>query len=168
MTDGAVGEIGGQGAITGGKGGAPQGALQGGVGPGASGHGAAGSSVPRPRAIEALGGVACALCAAGDAHSLLGSADGAAVYAFGGAAHGGRAAVPALVPESDLPADGAPVVALAAGGKHSVALRADGRVHGWGDASWGQAAFGDGGGGVRSVIAGWRHTVLVLHQSAAR
>lgn len=131
-----------------------------GVSPGSSGHGS-GSWLPRPRAIEALGGVVCALCAAGDAHSLLGSADGAAVYAFGAE----TGAVPTLVPDEDLPEEGAPVVALAAGGRHSVALRADGRVCGWGGAQWGEVAFG-GVNGVRCIIAGWRHTVLVLHNTS--
>lgn len=121
-----------------------------------------GSFVPHPRLIEALGGIACSTCAAGDAHSLVGSADGASVFEFGGGGGGGDR--PALVPDIDhLP--GA-VVALAAGGRHSVALDAEGRVQCWGgeEGDWGQRRVGvaDERARVGAVVAGWRHTVLVM------
>ena len=149
-----------------------------GVAPG-QGGGKSGSRVPRPRLVEALGGIDCVMCAAGDAHSLVASAD--AVFSFGG----GRAE-PALVPERDLPLgdDGEStvvVVQLAAGGKHSVALTSDGRVHVWGVGEEDQEEGAEGALAwgqrpptptqqqkVEAVVAGWRHTVLVLAPSQTR
>jgi hypothetical protein len=125
------------------------------VAPG-QGSGASGSFVPKPRLIEALGGVVCGLCAAGDWHSLVASADGASVFEFGG--EGGSS--PVLV--DHLSAAKTSIVALAAGGKHSVALDADGRVFCWGDGGWGQRVEDGSGGVAHSVVAGWRHTAVVL------
>jgi alpha-tubulin suppressor-like RCC1 family protein len=117
--------------------------------------------VRKPRLIEALGGVVCSLCAAGDAHSLVGSADGASVFEFGGDG-GSSSSTPALV---DHLSDASSIVALAAGGKHSVALDVEGRVFCWGDGKWGQKSGGEGGGVVaHSVVAGWRHTAVVLKE----
>jgi alpha-tubulin suppressor-like RCC1 family protein len=137
------------------------GVAPGSAGGGGGGGGKSGSWVARPRLVAALGGVPLALCAAGDAHSLVASADGASVFCFGDRGGGVFAPQPELV---DLPLGEAPVAALAAGGggAHGLGLDAEGRAYSWGDGSWGQQIDGLRGRRVVGVVAGWRHSVLVL------
>ena len=51
------------------------------------------------------------------------------------------------------------VVAIAVGRLHSLALKGDGTVVGWGDNTYGQAAPPSGLSGVSSIAAGWYHSL---------
>jgi hypothetical protein len=55
----------------------------------------------------------------------------------------------------------ATVVAVAAGGSHSVAIKGDGTVVAWGNNNYGQATVPAGLAGVTAVAAGGRHTVAL-------
>jgi alpha-tubulin suppressor-like RCC1 family protein len=78
--------------------------------------------------------------------------------------------------QCDVPADLGPVITVAAGGHHTLALRADGSVVGWGaggvnsgvDPHFGQSIVPPGLTGVVSISAGARHSVALLSNGTVR
>ena len=64
--------------------------------------------------------------------------------------------------QTNVPAGLSNVVAVAAGGYHSLALQADGFVVGWGDNSYGQAPAPVGLSNVVAVAGGHRHSLALM------
>lgn len=60
------------------------------------------------------------------------------------------------------------VVSLSLGGRHGVALLADGTVRAWGDNDRGQATVPDGLEGVVAIAAGAAHTLALRHDGSVR
>ena len=63
--------------------------------------------------------------------------------------------------QKDLPVEATDLVAVAAGGSHNLALRADGLLVGWGDNSFGQAAIPAGVGSAIAIAAGSAHSLAL-------
>jgi Regulator of chromosome condensation (RCC1) repeat/Dockerin type I domain len=63
--------------------------------------------------------------------------------------------------QTAIPSDLGPVVAIAAGGYHTVALRTDGTVRCWGSNNLGQSAVPAGLSGVVSIVAADSHSVAL-------
>ena len=60
-----------------------------------------------------------------------------------------------------MPADLSGVTAIAAGGRHSLALRADGTVTAWGNNTYGQATVPPDLAGVTAIAAGQYHSLAI-------
>jgi alpha-tubulin suppressor-like RCC1 family protein len=63
--------------------------------------------------------------------------------------------------ESNVPAGLTGVMAIAAGGGHSVALKNDATVVAWGENSYGQTTIPSNLSGVTAVSAGWQHSIAL-------
>lgn len=135
-------------------------------------------TVPAPALVEALGPLKCVGVAAGMSHTLL-LADTGDIYALGSNAEGQlgdgtttSSLVPKLVEALGVAED--PVVKIAAGGRHSVALTQSGIAYAWGFGAFGQLAIGEfvdkvttpqkvavpEGTKIADVAAGWWHTAI--------
>lgn len=100
----------------------------------------------------------------GDEHSVALSADGR-LWTWGNGKHGalGHDSLDVQsVPREVESLRGSPVVSMAAGGQHTVALTARGRVYAWGNNGWGQLGVGNRiDASVPCMIEG-SHTMHVL------
>jgi alpha-tubulin suppressor-like RCC1 family protein len=134
----------------------------------------------RPVAVQGLTDVVA--IAAGETHTLALRSDGTA-WAWGKGVNGqlgdgtaSNRSLPTQVSEATGPLTG--VVAIAAGGAHSLALTSDGIAWAWGDGNWG--AMGDGGqagrnraapvpglSGVTALSAGEEHCLALQTSGAA-
>lgn len=106
---------------------------------------------------------------AGDDHSVALAADGR-VWTWGRGKYGALGLDSLdnrLVPEQVKALQGSPVIAIAAGGNHSVALSAKRRVYAWGSNQWGQLGVGNTlDASVPVVLEGshaWRITHVCPH-----
>jgi len=113
-------------------------------GDGRLGHGD-GQSQLLPKKIEALAGRRVIAVSAGGAHSLVITTDGSVwSWGYGGQGrlgHGDRQRQ--LLPKKIEAFAGQRVVAVSAGGAHSLAITADGAVWSWGDGDYGKLGHGD-------------------------
>ena len=134
-----------------------------------------------PKKIEALAGQRVLAVSAGGAHSLALTADGA-VWSWGWAnsgrlGHGDQQDQP--LPKKVEALTGRRVVAVSAGGEHSLALTADGAVWSWGSGYYGRLGHGDqqhkwqpkkveafAGQRVVTVSAGGYHSIAITADSA--
>ncbi|MFN8516914.1 MAG: Ig-like domain repeat protein [Thermomicrobiales bacterium] len=137
---------------------------------------------PTPQIVPGVGGVAA--IAAGNAHSQV-LVQSSTVGAWGDD-NAGQLGDGAVGPDAPLPQvvtlpPGAPIIAIAAGFTHSLALRADGTLLAWGDDTRGQLGDGAAGGepgcagdcnptpqpvpgvsNVAAIAAGGRHNLALL------
>ncbi len=134
----------------------------------------------RPVAITGFNGTVVAI-AAGGAHSLALLADGSLVgwgyNANGQLGDGTNTTKLVPTPVRDL---GGPVVRIAAGGSHSLALLADTRVQSWGYNGMGQLGIGSTNGslkpltvgllgaGVKSIAAGKHHSLALQNDGSVK
>ncbi len=101
--------------------------------------------------------------AAGDYHSVALTLDGRAVC-WGDNAHGqvtGRPSTSSPTSTNGSPPGLADVIAIAAGGYHTMALRRDGTVIAWGDNVYGQTNVPSTLSGVVAIAAGGRHSLAL-------
>ncbi|EOD37122.1 hypothetical protein EMIHUDRAFT_440441 [Emiliania huxleyi CCMP1516] len=134
-----------------------------------------------PKQVEAFAGQRVVAVSAGARHSLATTADGAAwSWGLGGAGrlgHGDQQRQ--LLPKRVEAFAGRRVVAVAAGGIHSLAITADGAVLSWGDGVSGRLGHGDtqnqllpkkvetfAGRRVVAVSAGDRHSIAITADGA--
>jgi len=99
----------------------------------------------QPKKVEAFAGQRVIAVSVGYAHSLALTADGA-VWSWGSGGSGklGHSnQQDQLLPKKIEALAGRRVVAVSAGGDHSIALTADGAVWSWGFGGWGQLGHGD-------------------------
>jgi alpha-tubulin suppressor-like RCC1 family protein len=118
------------------------------------------------------------LLAAGFHHSLIVDVAGRLLACGTGAAVGhGDEELPCSEPAQVTAMAGVPVLGVAAGLRHSLALTWDGRVYSWGETTHGQLGHGDEGtkpvpalveglAGVRGVASAYDHCHAVTHSGA--
>ena len=63
--------------------------------------------------------------------------------------------------QTNVPPGLSNVVAVAGGGEHSLALRADGTLIGWGDSQYGQTSIPEAATNVVAIAAGWAHSLAL-------
>jgi alpha-tubulin suppressor-like RCC1 family protein len=143
------------------------------------GGAASGGFVRSPRAVDALAGSSVVAIAAGYFHTVALVADGS-LRTFG-ASNVGQAGTPTGVdgfgafPSPIRPAGIDSVAAVAAGQYHTLALRRDGTVLSWGNASEGRLGDGTSGrsqssslpglvgvDGIVAIAAGERHSLIIV------
>lgn len=70
--------------------------------------------------------------------------------------------------QCNIPTDLGPCTAIAGGGRHTVALRADGTVRAWGDNQYGQCNIPTDLGPCTAIAGGWLHTISLRTDGTVR
>eukprot|EP00892_Ulva_mutabilis_P004771 jgi/Ulvmu1/2666/UM014_0122.1 len=135
-------------------------------------HGALGhnsdESTDTPTLVQGLWCAGIVAVAAGDDHSMALAADGR-VWTWGRGKYGalGHDTLDSrFVPEQVKALHTSPVVSIAAGGNHSVALSAKRRVYCWGSNQWGQLGVGNTIDASMPIVLEGSHSWRITHVTA--